>query len=120
MAKRSYFHFRITPDERERWQKFADEQFDGAIAPLIRAAVTGYINDTKSLHDNTEVLDKLLIVDKRLAEILSTLEGKEIIGIKAELIPGVLGEDPDPEITELIDEDIIYKEVDKSHGKYDF
>ena len=107
MTKKSYFHFRITHDEKERWQKFADKEFDGAISKLVRASVTGFINATVTTQSNEVIIEKL-------------------DGLRDLLIGVINGEDPDPELSEAAfdddDDKIIYQEVDKSKGKglYDF
>ncbi len=115
MTKKSYFHFRITPDEKERWQKFADEHFDGALAKLVRSSVTGYINGTNQGSDNTEILEKLqMVIDKFDANTITpggtVATADDLIKDDSGNVVPISALDPETE----------YKEVDKPSGKYDF
>ena len=103
MTKKSYFHFRITHEEKERWQNFADKEFDGAISKLVRASVTGFINNTVQTQGNEEILEIL-------HKILTWHETQHDFDSEAGDIANI-EDDPD---------EIIYTEVDKSSGKYDF
>ncbi len=71
MSKKGYFHFRISEKEKEIWQQYADENFDGALAKLVRAAVGDFISGKKELEDQDvmEILNRILtIIEKRKSQ----------------------------------------------------